>query len=93
MLPLGDCASGKAGGGLDQSGILRQPAIGLDEVPVGSQPLIGLNHCSSSLTQQRRTVRTTRLGDRIELGDKIVIQLYENFAAWHDRMVIHMHRL
>ena len=78
------------GGGLDKCGILWQSAVRVDQAPVGGHPLIGVDHSSCPLSQQRRAAGTPNLSDLVELADEVVVELYEHFSASHDHMIHHM---
>lgn len=69
---------------------MRLPSVGGLQRAVGGGEILRVDDGLRATTQQFGAVGSELLGERVELGDEVVVELDEHFAAGHDHTVDHM---
>ena len=76
---------------MHEGGFEGLPSVGSNEVAVGDSGVLCVDHGPRASPEQVGTTRSKRLGESVEVVDKIVVELHKYFASGHDHMVEHMH--
>ena len=88
-LPRRSGLGGQPSGGLDERRIRGLATVGGLQFPIGGGQGLGAEHGVRTASEEFGATRTEACSEGIELGDKVVIELNQNFAACHDHMVSH----
>ena len=89
VLPLGRALRSQAAGGVNKRRVLGPAPVGSLQLGVGSGQRLGLEYSDRALTKQLRPADAPWAGQRIELGNQVVIELDKCLSTGHD-MLQHM---